>query len=296
VRPRDWQFGVSVQQQLLPRVSLEVGYLKRWLQNFTATDNLIVAPADFTPFSITAPSDPRLPNGGGYVVNGLYNVVPGKFGLTSNNITLTDKQYQSFNGLLASLSARIRNGLTLQGGINAGKQVTDYCALRSDLPELSLGFAGATLSPTNPFCRVDPGLVIKVSGVGSYTIPKVDLLVAGTFRSDQGAPLRATQNVPVADVSAALGRPAAVAGNTVPIDLVAPGQVWGDRVNEIDLRVAKVLKFGRTRTSVGFDVFNLINASAVLTYNQTYAPNGTWLTPQSVMSPRFFKVSAQIDF
>ena len=42
IRPRDWQFGASVQQQLLPRVSVEVGYFKRWLQNFTATDNLAV--------------------------------------------------------------------------------------------------------------------------------------------------------------------------------------------------------------------------------------------------------------
>ena len=41
-------------------------------------------------------------------------------------------------------------------------------------------------------------------------------------------------------------------------------------MNEIDLRVAKVLRFGRTRTSVGFDVFNLINTNAILTYNQTY--------------------------
>ena len=80
VRPRDWQVGVSVQQQVLPRVSVEVGYLKRWLQNFTATDNLAVTPADFTPFTITAPSDPRLPGGGGYVVDGLYNVVQTKFG------------------------------------------------------------------------------------------------------------------------------------------------------------------------------------------------------------------------
>jgi hypothetical protein len=296
VRPRDWQFGVSVQQQVLPRVSVEVGYLKRWLQNFTATDNLAVAPSDFTPFSITAPSDPRLPNGGGYTVDGLYNVVPAKFGLTSNNITLTDQQYQSFNGMLVSVSARIRNGLTLQGGVNSGKQVTDYCALRSQLPELSLGIAGAILSPTNPYCHVDPGFVTKVSSVGSYTVPKLDVLIAGTFRSDQGAPQRATQNVPVAVVSAALGRPAAVAGTTVPIDLVAPGQVWGDRVNEIDLRVAKILRFGRTRTNVGIDIFNLINSNAVLTYNQTYSPTGPWLAPQSVLSPRFFKVSAQIDF
>ena len=122
------------------------------------------------------------------------------------------------------------------------------------------------------------------------------MLLAGTFRSDQGGPLRATQNVPVAIVSAALGRPAAVAGTTVPIDLVAPGDVWGDRVNEIDVRVAKNLRFKRMRTNVGIDIFNLINSNAVLTYNQTFIQGGTWLAPQAVMSPRFFKVSAQIDF
>ena len=37
--------------------------------------------------------------------------------------------------------------------------------------------------------------------------------------------------------------PAAVVGNTVPINLVAPGQVWGDRVNALDLRFAKILRF-----------------------------------------------------
>ena len=296
VRPRDWQFGVSVQQQLLPRVSVEVGYLKRWLQNFTATDNLAVASSDFTEFSMPAPSDPRLPSGGGYMVDDLFNVVQAKFGQTSNNIFRTTKQTQSFNGMLLSISARIKDGLTLQGGVNSGKQVTDYCSVRSDLPEFTLGVAGAILSPTNPYCRVDPGFVTKTSFVGSYRIPKIDVLVAGTFRSDQGAPLRATWNAPVALVSAALGRPAAVAGTTVPIDLIAPGEVWGDRVNEIDLRVGKNLQFGRWRTNVGVDVFNLINSNAVLTYNQTFAPGGAWLIPQSVLTPRFVKVSAQIDF
>jgi hypothetical protein len=198
--------------------------------------------------------------------------------------------------MLLSVSARIRNGLTLQGGVNSGKQVTDYCAVRADLPEISLGILGAILSPTNPYCRVDPGLVTKASFVGSYTVPKIDVLLAGTVRSDQGAPLRATWNAPVALVSAALGRPAAVAGTTVPIELVAPGEVWGDRVNEVDLRIAKYLRFGRWRSNVGVDIFNVINSNAVLTYNQTFAPGGAWLIPQSVLTPRFVKVSAQIDF
>ena len=35
VRSGDWQWGASVQQEVLPRVSVEVGYQRRWLVNFT---------------------------------------------------------------------------------------------------------------------------------------------------------------------------------------------------------------------------------------------------------------------
>ena len=115
-------------------------------------------------------------------------------------------------------------------------------------------------------------------------MPKIDVLVSGTLRSDQGAALAANWNAPVALVSAALGRPAAVVGTTVPISLVAPGQVWGDRVNALDLRFAKILRFGRTRNTIGIDVFNVTNSSAILTYNQTFNPATTtgsqaWLAP-----------------
>ena len=76
IRPWDWGFGASVQQEVLPRVSVEVGYYRRWWGNFTVTDNRAVAPSDYSPFSITAPLDPRLPDGGGYVISGLYDIAP----------------------------------------------------------------------------------------------------------------------------------------------------------------------------------------------------------------------------
>jgi len=77
---------------------------------------------------------------------------------------------------------------------------------------------------------------------------------------------------------------------------VAPGQVWGDRVNELDLRIAKILRYGRTRTSVGIDIYNALNSNAILTYNQAFVPNGTWLAPTSVLTPRFAKFSTTFEF
>jgi len=306
VRPNDWQFGASVQQQVLPRVSIEVGYFRRWLNGFTVTDNLAQASTDFTPYKITAPSDPRLPGGGGYVVDGLYNVVQTKFGQTSNNITWSDsfgEQYQRYNGMLFNVSARLGQGLQFQGGINTGKTTQDNCAVRTQLPELTIAVAGTSpaVGPGNPFCHSDPGFITKATALGSYTVPKVDVLVSGTLRSDQGGALAANWNAPVALVSAALGRPAAVVGTTVPISLVSPGQVWGDRVNALDLRFAKILRFGRTRYNVGVDLINATNSGAILTYNQTFnaaitTGSQAWLAPTSVLTPRFVKVSAQIDF
>jgi hypothetical protein len=306
VRSNDWQIGASVQQQVLPRVSVEVGYFRRWLNNFTVTDNLALGPDDFTQYSITAPADPRLPNGGGYLVDGLYNVTQAGFSTPAqNSITLADdigEQYQRYNGVLLNVSARISSGLQFQAGINSGKTVQDNCAVRAKVPELT---TGAGTSPVvgvgNPYCHSDPGFITKMTALGAYTVPKVDVLFSGTFRSDQGAPLAANWGAPVAQVSAALGRPAAVVGNTVAINLAAPGQVWGDRVNALDLRVAKVLRVGRTRNTVGIDIVNALNSDAILTYNQNFNPGITsgasaWLAPTSVLTPRFVKVSAQIDF
>ena len=91
-----------------------------------------------------------------------------------------------------------------------------------------------------------------------------------------------------------LNRPfAGVAGTTVTVNLIEPGTLYGDRVNQFDMRFAKILRFGRTRTNVGFDIYNIMNSSPVLTYNQTFVlptaanPNGSWLTPTSVLQPRF---------
>ncbi len=65
IRPADSQWGINLQQELRPRVSLEVGYSRRSWSHFIVTDNLAVGPADYQAWVIDAPKDPRLPGGGG---------------------------------------------------------------------------------------------------------------------------------------------------------------------------------------------------------------------------------------
>ena len=300
IRSGDWQVGMAIEQQLLPRVSLEVGYQRRWLVNFYASDSLNRSVQDHTEFGLNVPTDARLPNGGGYVFGGLYNVTADAAAKGANNFVTTASTYgdqtQVANSINMKVTARPASGLSLQAGFNTSNTHSDYCQIRSQLPEWTV--AGAQ-NPVNPWCDTSTGYVTRFTGFGSYMIPKIEVQLAGTFRSDQGGELDANWAAPNS-ATVGLNRPfAGVGGQTVTVNLIEPGTFHGDRVNQIDLRVAKILRFGRTRTNVGFDISNITNAAPVLTYNETFIPNqavSTWLTPTSVLQPRYIKVSAQFDF
>ena len=89
--------------------------------------------------------------------------------------------------------------------------------------------------------------------------------------------------------------PLAGSSQNTTVNLTRPGQLYGDRITSVDMRFAKILRFGRTRTNVGFDIYNVLNTSAVLNYNQAFIPGGNWLVPTGVIQPRIQKFSAQID-
>jgi hypothetical protein len=64
----------------------------------------------------------------------------------------------------------------------------------------------------------------------------------------------------------------------------------------MDLRFAKIFRFGRSKTQVGLDIYNITNSNAVQTYNQNFIPNGAYLVPTGILQARFAKISAQVDF
>jgi Carboxypeptidase regulatory-like domain len=309
VRPSDWDLGASIQQQLFSRASVELAFTRRSYHGFFVADNVALQPSDFTPFSLVAPSDPRLPGGGGYTISGLYDVVPEKAGQVSNLITNSDKYgawKQYFNGIDLGVNVRALNGLTVFGGTSTGQTVADNCDVRAHLPELATtttgtsafgaGLMGSAVTTLSPYCHVAYGFLTQLRGLASYVIPRADIQVSTTFQSKPGPLLSADYVVPNANVAPALNRNLSGNAPSITVNLVAPGTMYGNRINELDLRGAKILKYGRTRTTVAVDVYNALNSSAVLAYNTSFVPGGTWLQPITVMTPRSIRLTAEIGF
>jgi hypothetical protein len=286
VRPADTQLAVGVQREILPRLSAEITYHRRMFGNFTATDNLLVSPSDYQPYSIVAPVDPRLPDGGGYRIEDLWDIIPTKFGQSDQLVAPSDdygNRISYWHGVDFSVSSRLRNSLMFQGGTSTGRAVTDNCDVN---PKLD--------SPSQRFCRVVAPFATQFKGLMAYTIPKVDVQVSSTIQSLPGPSLAANLVVSSAVVAQTLGRPLAGGASSVTVNLIAPQTVFGDRINQVDFRVAKVLRFGRNRAQVGVDIFNVMNSNVAQGYLQTFG--STWLRPTSVMDARFARVSGQIDF
>ena len=241
--------------------------------------------------------DSRLPGGGGNQICGLYNVNPTKFSVPASNfVTLSSnygKQIEHWNGIDVSMNARLAQGLVLSGGVSTGRTSTDNCAIVAQMPEL---IATATTATPLGYCHVDTPFLTQVKALSSYTIQKIDVQVGGSFQSLPGPLVVSNYNAPNASVIPSLGRPLSGGSANVTVNLYTPdasGAVYGDRVNQVDLRVGKIFRFNQRRASVNFDIYNAFNSSAVLGESQAY---GTFRQPQIVMVGRFLKLSAQLDF
>jgi hypothetical protein len=324
VRPYNWEMGISVQQQVTPRVGVTAGYYRRWFGNAYTLDNLATTASDYTQFSVPIPVDPRLPGGGGGAVSGIYNLNPNKTvgGVVVQDLAELDSKagaepIENWQGVDFGVNARLRNGMTLQAGTSTGRTLQDNCALRALVPEtypwstvtVTQSLRGDSVAGlTRPYCRIVEPYMTSFRGLVTYIVPKVDVQLSGTWRSDPGNEIQANYVVSNAIAAQSLGRnlsacpaPTGTCNANVTVNLIPQGTLYSDRRNNIDFRVAKLLRFQRMRLQVGIDVYNVLNSDTITSYNLAYvAPTATagstWLTPTGIATARFAKVNVQVDF
>ena len=305
-RPSDWAFGVSVQQEIFPRASVEVGYYRRSFTMFTTggttTDNLAISPANLASYTVTAPRDPRLPGGGGYTIGPLYDINPNVFGqsdLLAQSTKKVGDDTRLFNGVDATFNVRNVKGVTFQGGTSTGKVTNDFCDIRSAVPEATVGFGISLL--TMPFCHQESPWQTSFNALVAYTIPRIDVIVSSVFQDkpnisvDQLGSLAANYTLSAEDLAAAaaqIGRP--LTNPVVTVNLLSPGQLYGDRIRQWDFTAKKVIRLGGQRLTAGVDMYNLLNNNVTLAFNPTFVPNTPgWQSPTTYMNPRVFRLNAE---
>ena len=72
-----------------------------------------------------------------------------------------------------------------------------------------------------------------------------------------------------------------------------PGTLYDERLNQLDLRFAKVFRFGARRDHLNVHLYNALNADTVLTVNNAFA---AWQRPTLNVQTRFVTVGRQIEF
>jgi hypothetical protein len=294
-RPYNWEMSAGVQHELLPRVSVGASYFKRLYGNFEMTDNLAIAGSDYDEYCVTSPSDLRLPNGGSERICGLYDLKREKLGQV-NTITRSSSSYgkrtEHWNGYDLSTNARLGRGAILQGGLSSGRTTADECDI-----------APRVDNPSQRFCHTQGRFLTQFKLLGAYTLPW-QIQVAGTFQSIPGPEISANWVASNAQIAPSLGRnlsscPAATGActSTVTLNLIEPRTLYGERMNQLDFRFAKIFTVNRMRLQGSMDLYNAFNQNSVLQLNTTYGTNGaSWLVPQAILNGRLMKFDLQLNF
>jgi hypothetical protein len=307
IRPYNWNYGVSVQHEVRPGVSLDVAYNRRHWGNFFATYNELVGASDYDVWNVPVPNHPDLPNAGG--TESFVAITPAAAARGSRSFQTKEENVAGetrtayWHGVDFTGTARAGR-LTVQMGTSSGRGVRNTCALWKARPQLQ----GSNSSDA---CDVTEPWLTSFRGLATYRVPVAEVLVSSTLRSvrttasenaSNGSSLAANYQIPNTVVQQLLGRlPAgASAAQNTTVNLLAPSELYPlDRRTEVDLRVAKILRFGASRLDLGVDFYNLFNANTTTTYQQTYlyTNNGaTWLDPTAILAPRLARFNATLSF
>lgn len=304
VRDSNWDISSELQRQLGDNMSVTAGYYfntggyyrnQASLSKNRVTDNTLVASVDFEPYCIIAPSDARLPNGGGYEVCGFYDIVPTKYGQNQSLVTLSKNfgkpDYRN-HFLDFSMDMRFRGGGRIGGGVDTGWSLRDNCFV-VDSPQALVNCHNVI-----PFKAQTQ---IKLNG--SYPLPK-DFVVAGTFQNLSGPAYEANYPVTTAEIksnasSHPLGRDLAGGVRTLTgaamLPLIVPNTLFEPRISRLDLRLSKIFRMGgRRRVQLNLDAYNALNAASILTVNNTF--DARWRRPNTILDPRLFQFGGSYSF
>lgn len=259
--------NVGAQHQLTRTVSISANVFRRDYRNIRWTNNVLVTAADFTQVGIP---DPR---GNGQTIT-VYNLAPAKLGVVQN-IDQSSDNTMTYNGFDLAVTSRFGQGGTLIAGMSSGLLRTNTCQVPD--PN-SLRFCDQSDFDI-PWDKN-----YKLSG--AYPLP-YDIRVSASLQSIPGLPRQITYVVSRTQVPT-------LTVSSVTIPLNEPGSAFLPRLNQVDLKFSKAIKWGRARLQPELGIFNIANSATYLSQNNVFGPTLDRL--QSVLDGRVVRIGVQVNF
>jgi hypothetical protein len=149
------------------------------------------------------------------------------------------------------------------------------------------------------YCHNETGWQPQLKFLSNYELPWYGLRVSGNFQSLPGPAIQAGVIYTGAQLAPALGRPfTAGATGQKTVNAFIPNTVFGDRLNQLDIRFSKIFKIGKGTLDANFDFYNAFNSDASLTLTNAYngTNGGAWLKPTAIIQGSIFKAGIRWDF
>jgi hypothetical protein len=205
----------------------------------------------------------------------VYNINPGKLGQVQNVDQNSTENTNVYNGYDASMNVRFGQGGNLLAGMSSGLTRLQTCQVAD--PN-KLQYCDQTLYdiPWNKQFKLS----------GSYTIP-YGIAVGAVVQSSPGQ-MRTINSV----VTRAVVPTLTVSSVTAPLN--APGTLYLPRLNQLDLKFSKTIRYRTARIQPELGIFNVTNSNVVLLENNTFGPSLN--NVQQILDGRFVRFGIQVDF
>ena len=281
-RPYNMEYTVTLQQEVMPRVSVSAGWFYRKYFRMIKSTNELVGFNDYTPVTIVSPLD-------GQPIT-VYNLDPAKRGLVSIVDTNSDQNTRTYSGFDLSFNARMSERGFLRGGLSVGKTAESTCDVVD--PNLLRFCDHSSLVPYQASFKLS----------GNYSLP-LNFQFSGTWQSLPGVA------IPVAGGALAaypeggrrallLVTRALIPNLTQPslnVRLNEPGSKYFDRLNQVDVRINRRFRVtNRVSVDGNIDMFNILNSSVVQREVETWG--SAFEQPLEIPQGRLFRFSVQVGF
>jgi hypothetical protein len=299
--PRTWniEHGVEIQHELLPRLSITGSWFHGSFHNLTTTIN--------QSWTFAGADPTQNPN---YAPLTVYNALTGEAitvysrtaaaqGLPTKNLdTFDPKRERLYNAYNLEFRARLPRGAQVFGGTAFERQLDVNCTA-PDNPN-SLRFCDDTQNSI-PFSK-------QFKMAGSYPLP-YGVQLSASFQTNQGPNsaqtmtiTRGTSRYPAncvncpAGVAGSVILPASFQPATLTLNLVPTGDTFTERITQLDIKVSKSFKVQRFTVLPTFEMFNVNNSDAIISYVSTSILSASYGFANSVMQPRMIGLGAQVKW